>query len=131
MPMYLNIAGFSQEQIGILLSFGPFIAMVGQPIWGAMGDRAKTKNPVLYILLIGSGGSMLFFPLSMQFVFVLMMLCIFTFFQTSIFALCDAITLEELERLPTWNFGWIRSGGTIGFALMSMVLGFVAKKHIG
>ncbi|WNR47045.1 MFS transporter [Paenibacillus roseipurpureus] len=130
MPVYLNNAKFSQEQIGILLSFGPLIAMIGQPIWGALGDRAKTKNRVLTLLLIGSGVSMLFLPLSTQFVFVMAMLCLFTFFQTSIFALSDAITLEELDRRPTWNFGWIRLGGTVGFALMSLIFGLVAKKHI-
>ncbi|MDR6552667.1 MFS transporter [Paenibacillus qinlingensis] len=131
MPVYLNNAKFSQEQIGLLLSLGPLIAMIGQPVWGAFGDRAKSKNQVLRVLLIGSGISILFFPLSHEFFYILMFICIFTFFQTSIFALSDAITLEELDRHPTWSFGWIRLGGTIGFALMSLLFGFIAKSYIG
>ncbi|MFC4967852.1 MFS transporter [Paenibacillus sp. GCM10023248] len=130
LPVYLHNTKFSQEQIGTLLSLGPLIAMFGQPVWGALGDKAKTKNRVLASLLLGSGLSILFFPLSHNFVYLLLLICIFMFFQTSIFAISDAITLEELDRRPTWNFGWIRLGGTIGFATMSLVFGFVAKSHI-
>ncbi|WP_276574845.1 MFS transporter [Paenibacillus allorhizoplanae] len=130
MPVYLNNAKFSQEQIGVLLSLGPLIAMIGQPVWGALGDRAKSKNYILRVLIIGSGISILFLPISHQFLFILVIICIFTFFQTSIFALSDAITLEELDRQPTWSFGLIRLGGTVGFAIMSLLFGFVAKSYI-
>ncbi|WP_051253085.1 MFS transporter [Paenibacillus alginolyticus] len=131
MPVYLHNAQFSQEQIGMLLSLGPLVAMFGQPVWGALSDRAKTKNSVLRFLLIGSGVSILFFPLSHHFIYLLVLICVFTFFQTSIFALSDAITLEELDRRPTWSFGWIRLGGTVGFAVMSLAFGIAAKSHIG
>jgi PPP family 3-phenylpropionic acid transporter len=59
------------------------------------------------------------------------MICLFTVFQTSTFALSDAITLEELERHPRWSFGRIRMGGTFGFAFMAVVFGWIAKTHIG
>ncbi|RTE07151.1 MFS transporter [Paenibacillus whitsoniae] len=131
LPVYLSHEQFSQEQIGVMLSLGPLVAMIGQPIWGAFGDKARTKNMVLMALLIGSGASILFFPLSNTFMFLLLMICVFTFFQTSIFALSDAITLEELDRHPKVSFGWIRLGGTIGFAIMSLVFGHIAKDHIG
>ncbi|NOV01152.1 MFS transporter [Paenibacillus sp. LMG 31457] len=130
LPVYLHNIKFSQEQIGMLLSLGPLVAMLGQPIWGALGDRAKTKNSVLCLLLIGSAVSIMFFPLSHQFMYLLVLICVFMFFQTSIFALSDAITLEELDRRPKWNFGWIRLGGTVGFATMSLIFGIVAKSHI-
>ncbi|SDM81085.1 MFS transporter, PPP family, 3-phenylpropionic acid transporter [Paenibacillus sp. yr247] len=131
LPVYLHNAKFSQEQIGMLLSLGPLVAMFGQPVWGALGDRAKTKNSVLCFLLIGSGVSILFFPLSQHFIYLLVLICVFMFFQTSIFAISDAITLEELDRHPSWSFGWIRLGGTVGFAAMSLVFGIAAKSYIG
>jgi PPP family 3-phenylpropionic acid transporter len=130
-PVYLHSVNFSPEQIGTLLSLGPLIAMLGQPVWGALGDRARTKNGVLRCLLIGSGVSILFFPASDRFLYVLGMICVFSFFQTSIFAISDAITLEELDRNPSWGFGVIRLGGTVGFAAMSLAFGLAAKAHIG
>ncbi|KIL35581.1 MFS transporter [Gordoniibacillus kamchatkensis] len=130
-PVYLHSVRFTQEQIGLLLSFGPLVAMLGQPVWGALGDRARTKNGVLRVLLVGSGLSIMLYPLSNHFVVMLVAICIFTFFQTSIFAISDAITLEELDRHKSWGFGIIRLGGTVGFAIMSLVFGIVAKSHIG
>jgi PPP family 3-phenylpropionic acid transporter len=92
-PLYFQHLGFTQPQIGTLLSLGPLIAILAQPVWGTLSDRAKTKNRILLLLIAGSGGAMLLYPLSNQFAYLLIMICVFTFFQTSIFAVSDAITL--------------------------------------
>lgn len=129
-PVYFSSVGASPAEIGALLSFGPLVAILAQPVWGAIGDRARSKNAVLFALLAGSGISVLFFPVSNAFLYLLLIICVFTFFQTSIFAISDTITLEQLETQKKWSFGPIRMGGTIGFALMSMVFGFIARQHI-
>lgn len=130
MPVYFQSIESTPSQIGILLSVGPLVAIVAQPIWGSIGDRSRTKNTILRLLLIGSGLAILLFPLSTQFYFLLFAVCLFTFFQTSIFPLSDAITLEELEKHPRWSFGPIRLGGTIGFAMMSILFGWLANMNI-
>jgi PPP family 3-phenylpropionic acid transporter len=129
-PVYFDSIGSTPLQIGSLLSLGPLVAILAQPIWGAIGDRANTKNSVLKVLIIGSGISILLFPVSNQFYYLLLIICVFSFFQTSIFALSDAITLDELDKQKKWSFGPIRMGGTLGFALMSVVFGMVASVHI-
>ncbi|NIK75299.1 PPP family 3-phenylpropionic acid transporter [Paenibacillus castaneae] len=131
LPLYFQDIGFSALQIGTLLSFGPFVAILAQPLWGALGDRARTKNFILLILLAGCGISMILYPLSNHFTYLLIMICIFTFFQTSIFAISDTITLEVLDKRKMGSFGHIRMGGTIGFAIMSLVFGIISKNHIG
>nr|WP_231506183.1 MFS transporter [Paenibacillus sp. UNC451MF] len=129
-PVYFQSVGATPAQIGTLLSFGPLVAVLAQPLWGTVGDRAKTKNSVLALLLIGSGTIILFFPISSAFYYLLVMVCLFTFFQTSIFAISDAITLEELDKQKRWSFGGIRLGGTFGFAMMSIAFGYLAKMNI-
>src|SRR5690606_14666268 len=94
LPLYFDDIGFSSLQIGTILSLGPFVAMLAQPIWGALSDRAKTKNLILLLLISGSGIAMLLYPLSVNFSYVLLLVCIFTLFQTSVFAISDTITLE-------------------------------------
>ncbi|MCF2940785.1 MFS transporter [Paenibacillus alkaliterrae] len=130
LPVYFQDIGFTSLQIGTLLSLGPLVAILAQPIWGAFGDKAKIKNHILYVLLAGSGLSMLLYPLSEQFAFLLFMMCVFTFFQTSIFAISDTITLEVLDRNKSQNYGLIRMGGTFGFAMMSIAFGIIAQDHI-
>jgi PPP family 3-phenylpropionic acid transporter len=129
-PVYFQSVGATPTQIGLLLSLGPLVAVLAQPLWGSIGDRAKTKNSVLRLLIIGTGVVILLFPISTQFYFLLVMVCLFTFFQTSITPLSDAITLEELDKQKRWSFGPIRLGGTVGFAVMSLVFGWIAKDHI-
>ena len=129
MPVYLKSIGLSQTSIATLFSFGPLIAILAQPLWGRIGDRAESKNRVLQLLALGSAVSILFLPISNHYLYLLLIICLVTFFQTSIYPLSDAITLEHLGRTK-WNFGPIRLAGTIGFALMSVVFGMVAKKNI-
>jgi PPP family 3-phenylpropionic acid transporter len=129
-PLYFHSVGASPSEIGTLLSLGPLIAVLAQPFWGMQGDRAKSKNSVLMMLLIGCGVVMLVFPLSTLLIYLMVMVCLFTFFQTSIFALSDAITLEELDKQKRWSYGPIRLGGTVGFALMSIAFGYLAQHNI-
>lgn len=130
-PLYFRDAGFDSSQIGILLGIGPLVAILAQPVWGTLSDRARTKNSILLLLIAGSGGAMLLYPLSDGFGYLLGMISVFTFFQASIFAVSDAITLEELDRRK-WATGFsrIRLAGTIGFAVMSIVFGLIAEKRV-
>lgn len=131
LPLYFDDIGFSSTQIGTILSLGPFVAMLAQPIWGALSDRARTKNFILLLLIAGSGLTMLLFPLSVTFIYLLVLVCIFTLFQTSIFAISDTITLETIDKLRYGSFSHIRMGGTFGFAIMSLAFGIVAEQRIG
>jgi PPP family 3-phenylpropionic acid transporter len=129
-PVYLNAKGFSQAEIGILFSIGPIVSIIGQPTWGIIGDKTRARNRVLQALLLGSGAAMLLMPLSDRFLYVLLMIGLFTLFQSSIFPMSDAVTLEELDRHKSWNFGIIRLGGTIGFAIMSAAFGSLAGERV-
>lgn len=131
LPVYFQHIGFDPVRIGTLLSLGPLVAILAQPVWGALGDRARTKNSILLLLLAGSGIAALLYPLSTVFIYLLVMICLFTFFQTSIFAIGDTITLEVLDRHKLASFGLIRMGGTFGFAAMSLVFGAIAQQRIG
>nr|WP_219620133.1 MFS transporter [Bacillus canaveralius] len=110
LPVYLNNIGLSKTSIASLLSIGPLIAILAQPIWGSLGDRSDSKNRILQILLLGSALTILLFPLSEIYIYLLIVICLTTFFQTSIYPLSDAITLEYLSRTK-WNFGPIRLAG--------------------
>lgn len=130
-PVYFSHVGFTNTEIGLLLSLGPLVAIVAQPLWGTVSDRAKTKNSVLLLLLTGCALCMALFPLSPHFAYIMALVCAFMFFQTPVYALGDAVTLEALDRRGSGNFSTIRMAGTFGFAIMSVAFGFVANDHIG
>jgi PPP family 3-phenylpropionic acid transporter len=129
LPVYLDHVGFSSTAVGSILSLGPFVTILAQPIWGTAGDRAKSKNNVLKLLVLGSAVSVAMFYFSSNYYYLLAVMAAVTFFQSSISPLNDAITLEYIEK-TRWKFSSIRMAGTIGYAFMSIFAGAYAKKNI-
>jgi PPP family 3-phenylpropionic acid transporter len=128
-PVYLNSIGLSSTAIGSLMALGPFVAIIAQPLWGMAGDRARSKNSVLKILLAGSAAAVAFYPLSINIYYLFAVIMIFTFFQTSVFPISDAITLEYLDT-SGGKFGHIRLAGTIGYAFAAVAAGILVKKNV-
>lgn len=129
-PVYLDYIGYNKSEIGILMSLGPFVAIIAQPFWGITSDRARSKNFVLQILFLASIFTMALFPLSRSFYYLIAVIAFFTFFQSSTGPISDAITLEHLSEINQ-SFGPIRMAGTIGYAVMSVIAGWFAQRYIG
>jgi PPP family 3-phenylpropionic acid transporter len=128
-PVYLSSVGYSKTSIGILLSLAPIIAIIAQPVWGTFSDRARYKNTVLMILILGSSFTILFYRLSINFLYLSLVISCFTLFQTSINPMSDAIALEFTSKTK-WKFGHIRLAGTVGYSIMSVTAGKLLMKNI-
>jgi MFS transporter, PPP family, 3-phenylpropionic acid transporter len=129
MPVYLNSVGYSKTNIGVLLSLAPVVAIMGQPIWGTLSDRSSSKNRILITLIVGSTFSILFYRLSINFFYLSFIITLFTFFQTSINSMSDAIALEYTSDTRI-KFGHIRLSGTIGYSIMSVLAGTLLMTNI-
>lgn len=127
LPLYFKEKGFDQTSIGTLLAIGPFIAILAQPLWGLVCDRAHTKNNVLRLLMIGSVISAILLRLNDSILYLCFGMAALAVFQSPIFSVNDSITLEYLQG-SKWNFGPIRMAGTIGFAAAALGGGFFARK---
>jgi PPP family 3-phenylpropionic acid transporter len=128
-PLYLSNIGFTKGTIGALLALGPFITIFAQPFWGMAGDRANTKNFILKILLFGSAVAVALYSVSTSLYYLVLIMSLFVFLQSSVGPISDSITLEYLDETK-WKFGPIRMAGTIGYALMSIVAGILAKRNV-
>jgi PPP family 3-phenylpropionic acid transporter len=129
MPVYLSAKGFGQAAIGAMMSVSPFVALVAQPVWGVIADRARSRNRVLMILLAGSGASILFYLLCQSFSAFFAVTVVFLFFQMSVSPIQDAITLQHLEQ-TNGRFGPIRVAGTIGYAALAAVGGLILERDL-
>lgn len=128
-PVYLDNVGFDEAMIGILLSIGPLIAIMFQPLWGIASDRAKAKNYIIQILLIISAFIILAYRISSNFWYMLFVITAFSVFYIPIKSLTDAIAIELSESTQT-QFGRIRLGGSLGYAVMSVIGGILAEKYL-
>lgn len=128
-PIYYKQLGYSGSSLGLLLSVGPFVALLSQPFWGIMADRASSKNLILQIICAVSTVSIFLLVADSRFYFLSLSFAIFSFFYYPLFALGDTITLEYLKN-TSWNFGPIRLAGTFGFAVMAIIAGKLASMNI-
>ncbi len=128
--LYLADAGLSQTQIGMTVSISTLFLLLTQTFWGGLSDRAQNKNTILKILFFGSVLSVCLFYASKSFWFLLFVITLFSMFFVPAVPISDNITLELLEN-SRWDYGQVRMGGTIGYAITVLTIGFVLNGQYG
>ncbi len=126
MPLYLKSIGFDGSTTGLLLSIGPVLAILSQPVWGYLSDRSGSKTRVLRLMLVGVALVSLLYPVSQQLWYLMGLMILYAFFQSSLAPISDTVGLEYLEGKP-WQFGPIRMAGSIGYALMTIIAGALSQ----
>lgn len=119
----------SDTEIGFLTSISAVIGFLSNPFWGTRADRAKTKNSILLCCLIASAVFVWLFPIVGENFWILFIASsIFYFFHSALHPLSDTITLEWASK-GSFNFSTIRTAGSIGFAVMSVIAGIMVGYH--
>ena len=126
--LYLSDVGFTQAQIGMAVSVATGALLLIQPLWGLASDRAKYKNTIFLILLGCSAAAVLLFPLAHGFWWLLAVVALYSAVYFPIMPLQDNLTLEYLDG-KKWDFGQIRLGGTLGYALSVVIVGWLLKDN--
>lgn len=119
---YFEAAGMSTAQLSVILAATPIISIIAQPLWGAAGDRARSRNRVLHGMIVFAAAVVLLYRVSGSFWWLLPASCLFSAAYTSIQPMGDSIILEALS--PDGHpFGPIRLVGCVSFAVMNLVWG--------
>ncbi|GIQ63053.1 hypothetical protein PACILC2_16210 [Paenibacillus cisolokensis] len=91
-PLYFLDRGFTEQQIGIIYSTGPFISIFANLLTGMISDKYRTIKKLLMLLLLGQLAMIaLLFPLD-QFALICAAMIGFYFFR------------RRSIRLPTVSF---------------------------
>ncbi len=125
---YYSKAGLNALQIGILLTVGPLVAIVIQPLWAILSDKTGRRKDILMLVIIGSGISIFSYYLGNTFLTFLIAASLLAIFSNSIAPLNDAITLRFANRYQL-DFSRIRMGGTIGYAIFVIIAGIIVKQN--
>ena len=75
---YFEAVGMTTAQLSVILAAMPIISIFAQPLWGAAGDRAKTRNSVLRGLIVASAAIVLLYRLSNAFWWLLPVSALFS-----------------------------------------------------
>lgn len=122
--LYLDQIGFTKTQMGTLTSISTLFALLIQPFWGVASDRAKVKNRIVTLMMAGCCVTVLGFYLKVNHLWIMLIDCAFCLFYTPASPLMNDLILENLESSHSpYNFGQVRVGGTLGYAIGVLAAG--------
>jgi PPP family 3-phenylpropionic acid transporter len=127
LPIYFGLRGYSSSQIGLLMMFGPFVAIFAQPIWGYLSDRYHTSKLIIFVLwgLTITSSVGIFTTNGYGWAFLFMLLLYF-FMQSSV-PLLDSITIKS-TLAAGMSYGSVRLWGSIGFTSVAICSGYVLDR---
>ncbi len=123
-PLYFQSEGLSGNQVGLLMAIGPFATIIAQPFWGFMSDKYKTIKRMINLSAIGVVIATVGFILMGNFYGYLIMMFVLFLFLSPLTALGDSLS-QKTATLKGVSFGRIRMWGSLGFAVTSLVTGYV------
>ncbi len=122
LPLLLTYRGLNGQEIGWVLAVGPAISIISKPFWGFMSDKYQTVQKILKIIAFGLIISSIIFLQMQTLALILGVAVLFYFFSSPIGPLADSLTHRRAEALGV-SFGSIRTWGSIGFAICSLLVG--------
>ncbi|MBR6321346.1 MAG: MFS transporter [Lachnospiraceae bacterium] len=126
MSMYYTQHGISSTEIGILGLFSCLSALVIQPLWAKRADDTGKAKTYAVIILIGVILALQTYYLGNSFWNFALSAFLLAIFSTSIVPMLDAIVIRNADK-KRYNYAYIRLGGTIGFAIVVLVVGRFLK----
>ncbi|MFZ2538803.1 MAG: MFS transporter [Oscillospiraceae bacterium] len=122
--VFLSSMGYSMTQIGQIQSVATILLVLMQPVWGIISDKSKSKNQIVGFLALVSAIICLSYYLFQTALWLAICVMLFSIFFFPAMTLQDNYTLELLSK-SKWDFGNIRLGGTLGYSICALAVGFV------
>lgn len=121
--LYLASLGLAAAQIGVLLSLGSLMRVIGPNVWGWVADRTQRRARIVGITLALGGAcfSGFFFVHSFWGLFVLLLVT--GFFTSASMPLTESMTLSHLRGAVS-SYGSIRLWGSVGFIITVTLVGY-------
>lgn len=127
LTVYLQQRGLTYTQIGMVFAANAVAAVLCQPIWGYLTDKYLNKKMTMLITLSVSGLLVLVFIFAKGFYFILLAVIMFMLFMGPVTSVNDAYCFDVIESNKKLQFGRFRLMGSIGYALVALVLGVAIK----
>lgn len=123
MSLFYTGIPFSPTQIGLINAGVALVSIAAQPLWGTVGDRARSRRLVIALLALASAASVFAFSRVAGLAPMLLLACLFSCFYTSLQPMGDSIILRELDARGR-PFGPLRMAGGLAFALCGLLFGW-------
>jgi PPP family 3-phenylpropionic acid transporter len=120
--LYLDAAGLSAVEIGVLMSAPQLTRIVAPHLWGWLADRGSSRLRVARLAGVAGTVAWLGIFAGTHFAWLFGVLLAMTFFWSAALPLMEATTLSHLGE-ETARYGRIRVWGSVGFIVAVVGLG--------
>ncbi|MFE4893758.1 MFS transporter [Peribacillus butanolivorans] len=124
LPVYLADQGLRPAQIGFIIGTGGFVTLITQPLWGMISDKTRTIRKVLLLLIFFSSVIGYFLYDSSSYLQLILFAMLLYFFLMPIDPLTESLNFTIAEKSGI-SYGSIRTYGALGYAVISLITGYV------
>lgn len=122
--LYLESAGFSSYQIGVLMAVLAGTKVVAPNIWGWIADHTGKTNSIIRIASFSAAIAFVGVLLDTGYAWLIAVTLAFSFFWNAALPQFEVLTLNFLEDDPH-RYSRVRIWGSIGFVVAVMTIGVV------
>ncbi|QVK19238.1 MFS transporter [Mycoplasmatota bacterium] len=123
-----NDLKISSIQIGTLMAITTIVPILTLPIWGIVTDKIKSPKRSLMIAVLFSAVLISLLTFIKTYILFFLIIALFMTFRAPIFALYDEILINVCKERQV-NYGTIRVGGSLGFAISAIIGYFYANLY--
>lgn len=126
--IFLRDRGLSNTTIGTIAAIVSSIVVFAHPFWGMMSDFLNSVKKVFILAIAAASVLLLTLPLYQKAVILGLVLVLVTFFESPLMPLLDSWLVRSIKDDETISYGSVRFWGSVGFALMVLVMGVVVDR---
>ena len=121
--------GLSPEQVAAVLAAGSAVRLLAAPLIGRGADALGDPRLVLAAAALLAGATATGFALAQGFLLLLLVSLLHSLVMAPVIPLSDALALGASRRFP-FDYGRVRSAGSVAFILAAMAAGQVAARAV-
>lgn len=122
--------GLSPSQVGNIVAILPILSIGVQPLWGMLTDRTGRVRAWLMLAMLSAAIISFTFLVATSYVWIVMLMVIWSVFQCAHIPLVDMMTLDYTVRSKV-DYGAIRLYGSVGFAIAVFAMGRISDSTWG
>ncbi|WP_285800780.1 MFS transporter [Exiguobacterium sp. s22] len=122
--------GLTPTQVGIIVAVLPILSIGIQPLWGMLTDRTGRVRAWLMLAMLSAALISLSFLVAASYVWIVVLMVIWSVFQCAHIPLVDMMTLDYTARSKV-DYGAIRLYGSAGFAIAVFAMGRISDTTWG
>ena len=126
--IYLQNAGLSGVQTGLVSSIAPTMMFIVQPIWGVGADRYGRKRLLILALLL-SAFSLIGYLWIEGFWPICILTVVFSMFLNPVYPVVDTLALDSLGDDRDFRFGYLRIWGAVGWLSGAFLAGQITGEQ--